>query len=296
MHEHKTYLFRGREFTEKEILLIKKIIRNNQKASRTKIAKIICEKLSWQQINSRLKIISCREAISLMQKKNLITLPPSKYIPHLKYSTLKIIKADDVNFVKPDYELKGNLKDFGDLRLKLAESKKEKLLWRYLIQEYHYLGYKIIVGRHLKYFVYLGDKLVCAIGFGDGILHHSLRDNFIGWDNEKLKKNLHLIVNNVRFLILPWVKIFNLASKILSVSQKKIPTDWERKYNYKPCLLETFVEVGRFHGTSYKAANWIYLGRTEGKGRHGRNYYRHGIEKDLYVYPLCHNWREKLCQ
>jgi len=294
MQKHKVYLFRGKQFTEKEILLIKEIIRNSPKASRTEIAKIICEKLSWRQINSNLKIVSCREALSLMEKKDLLKLPPSKYIPQLKYSSLKIIKSEDVNFIKPNYELSGDIKDFSDLRLKLVETSKEKLLWRYLIQEYHYLGYRIIVGRHLKYFVYLGKELVCAIGFGDGILHHKLRDEWIGWDNEILKRNLHFIVNNVRFLILHWIKIKNLASKILSLSSKRLVIDWERKYKYKPCLLETFVEKNRFLGTCYKAANWKLLGSTEGKGRHGRNYYKHGIIKDLYVHPLCKNAKELL--
>jgi len=112
------------------------------------------------------------------------------------------------------------------------------------------------------------------------------RDQWIGWTQEQRETNLHLIINNVRFLILPWVKVKNLASKLLSLSAQIVPSDWLYYYNFRPVMLETFVETQRFTGASYKAANWIYLGQTKGKGRSGMNYYYHGIIKDIYIYPL----------
>ena len=205
---------------------------------------------------------------------------------------------------------------------------------KWVLDKYHYLGYKRIVGQYLKYFVYLnlnnldlksiessvslqmykrpertecfnlfddinaGNKnvvvdnnknnnnkiLVALIGFGNGIYHHHLRDRWIGWDNDTLKRNRHLIVNNVRFLILPWIKIKNLGSKILSEIVRVLPSDWEKRYGFRPLLLETFVDKEKFIGTVYKASNWTLLGETSGEGRRGLNYFYHGFIKQYYVY------------
>jgi hypothetical protein len=137
--------------------------------------------------------------------------------------------------------------------------------------------------------IYLEDQIIGCIGFGDAVLQLKTRDQWIGWDNKTREANLHLVINNVRFLILPWVKIKNLASKILSISVKIVPKDWQSFFVYKPVLIETFVDRKRFFGTSYKAANWIYLGKTRGIGRSGMNYYRHGVVKDVYVFALVKN-------
>ena len=142
------------------------------------------------------------------------------------------------------------------------------------------------MGRHLKYFVYIDTQLIGCFAFADSVLKLTARDQWIGWTEQQRESNLHLIINNVRFLILPWVKVKNLASKLLSLSSRIVPCDWRRYYNFQPIMLETFVEQQRFSGASYKAANWIYLGQTKGKGRSGMNYYYHGIIKDIYIYPL----------
>jgi len=162
----------------------------------------------------------------------------------------------------------------------------ERHLWNFLIESYHYKGCRITVGRHLKYLIYLDGQLIGCFAFADAVLKLTARDQWIGWNPQQREAGLHLIINNVRFLILPWVKIKNLASKLLSLSAKIVPLDWQRFYHYRPVLMETFVEKQRFTGTSYKAANWIYLGQTRGKGRSGMKYYYHGIIKDIYVYPL----------
>ncbi|MBT9151186.1 MAG: hypothetical protein DDT40_01371 [candidate division WS2 bacterium] len=168
----------------------------------------------------------------------------------------------------------------------VRKTEKEKL-WNFLIDRYHYLGYRIMVGAHLKYIVSLDDNLIGCMGFADSVLKLNLRDKWIGWNQEEKERNLHLVINNVRFLILPWVKIKNLASKLLSLSLRQTKEDWYSWYRYYPVLCETFVDIGKFKGSCYKAANWVLLGRTKGKGRHGQNYYWHYQPKDLYVYPLC---------
>ena len=282
----KIYCFRGRGFTPAEIEIIKKIITQHWLSGRTKISKIVCENLNWYQFNGRLKDTACREALRRMQKKGLITLPP--FISGGR-NEIKQLPAKKVNFKKPSYIIKGNIKTLGKLHFEWVNTQKNQQLWRYLIQTYHYLGYKPTVGRHLKYFVYLDAELVALLGFGDGIYHHNLRDHWIGWSKIGQKERRHLIVNNVRFLIFPWVNVKNLASKILSHVAKLLPQDWERKYGYKPLILETFVDTDRFNGTCYKAANWLSLGLTKGKGRRGLNYFWHGKVREYYVYPLVRN-------
>ena len=138
------------------------------------------------------------------------------------------------------------------------------------------------------------DQIIGCLGYGDAVLKLKNRDQWIGWDIKTREANLHLVINNVRFLIQPWVKIKNLASKILSISVKIVPNDWQQLFGYKPVLIETFIERQRFSGTCYKAANWIYLGETRGIGRKGMDYYKHGIVKDVYVYSLVKNIRSIL--
>jgi len=126
-----------------------------------------------------------------------------------------------------------------------------------LIDNYHYLGYRTQIGHYLKYLIYSEKKLLSCIGFADAVLKLNLRNKWIGWSQEQRQKKLHLVINNTRFLILPWVKVRNLASKILSISCYEVQREWESFYAYRPVLAETFVDIGRFTGTSYKAANWI---------------------------------------
>lgn len=291
MHDN-CYIFRGRVFTPEEIAIIKEIINSHWDKGRNGISRIICETFNWRQPNGKLKGVACREALRRMERLKLITLPP----PSLSggYKGLKTISAEDVNFDEPLYSIEGCFKKEESLSFAVVNESSNELLWRFLIQRYHYKGYCRIVGRYLKYCIYLNDGLVALIGIGDAILHHHLRDRWVGWDVQKRKRYLHLIVNNVRFLILPWVKVRNLASKILSEMTKRIASDWQRRYGYKPVLIETFVDASRFKATSYKAGNWIYLGRTEGKGRSGLRYFYHGECRDLFIYPLCKDAREVL--
>lgn len=276
-------IFRGRRFTPEELLLIKNIIKQHWFSGRKSIAKVICEKLAWRSLNGELKIIPCLEALRRMEKIGLFLLPKSKKAGG--YRKIKIITKEQVNF-KTQNQIKGIITKGEKLHFQLVENKKQSLLWRYLIQEYHYLGYRRLVGRHLKYFVYWKDNLVALLSFSDCIYHHRLRDNYLGWSPNDRKQKLHLIINNNRFLILPWVAIQNLGSRILSQATKIVPLDWQRRYGYKPKFFETFVEVDRFLGTVYKAANWKFLGETLGKGRKGMDYFFHGKIKHYYIYQL----------
>lgn len=269
------FIFRGKNFTQEEISKIKKISDQHWNDGRSKISRVICETIHWYQPNLRLKDVACREALRKMEEKGVVKLPPKKI--HVPKRKIKKLHAKDVGFKEPKKLIIGKLRKTNKIHFELAETPEEQKLWQYLIQEYHYLGYKQIVGRYLKYLVCLDMELVALLGFGDGIYHHNLRDKWLGWNKEMQEKNRHLIIDNVRFLILPWVRVKNLASRILSLSARIVPEDWNDKYGYTPLFLETFVDRNKFIGTSYKAANWICLGETKGKGRSGDKYFFHGI-------------------
>ncbi|UCE07135.1 MAG: DUF4338 domain-containing protein [bacterium] len=274
-------IIRGRQFSDSDINFIRETISNNHTLSRRKLSILICQKLNWRQANGNLKDRACRDVLLRLNKKGLIQLPQGRY----QFNS-QSIQIEPVHFIQPCYEIIGKLSDFTTPIFTVVQQKNERQLWNFLIDNYHYKGCRITVGRHLKYFVYLNKHLIGCFAFADAVLKLTARDQWIGWNQQQRETGLHLIINNVRFLILPWVKIKNLASKLLSLSAKIVPFNWQQFYHHRPLLMETFVEKQRFTGASYKAANWIYLGQTSGNGRSGMKYYYHGVIKDIYVYPL----------
>jgi len=181
------------------------------------------------------------------------------------------------------------------LHLQLVE-KSDSALWNEYIDRYHYLGYTPLPGAQLRYFVHSGDQVLALLGFGAAAWKTAPRDDYIGWDTATRKKKLHLVVNNARFLILPWVRSKNLGSKVLSMASRRICEDWLTRYNYEPVLLETFVEKERFLGTCYKAANWIYVGDTKGRGKLDVHYEYKVPVKSVWLYPLRKDFRERLIE
>jgi len=284
----KLYIFRGREFTHSEIKIIKQVIKNNQGKSRRHISKKICEVINWRQLNGKLKDTACREVLRRMNEVGIIDLPRLRLNPPQKSRRPK--DRWKGIFKERKEPIEGSLSNLGQIRLEMVTSSTEKRFWNYLIDKYHYLGYRRVIGSQVKYLIYSQGELLGCIGFADAVLKLNLRDKWIGWSIEERERNLYLIINNVRFLILPWVRVRNLASKILSLVSKQVPEDWNSYYGYRPVLLETFVDVSRFSGTSYKASNWKNLGRTLGKGRCGMKYFIHNRPKDIYVYPLCKDY------
>ncbi len=157
----------------------------------------------------------------------------------------------------------------GDLKavhLRRVNSRADSVLWNELIARHHYLGHQRLVGAQLRYLALDGDRLLGVLGFGASAWKIAPRDEFIGWTEAQRKEHLQLVVNNARFLILPWVKVKYLASSLLGLAARQLICDWLRVYQYRPVLLETFVDEF-FLGTSYRAANWVYLGQTTGRGK-----------------------------
>jgi hypothetical protein len=188
-------------------------------------------------------------------------------------------------------QIAGPLQSLLPLELERVTSKKESYLWNELVDRYHYLGYTPLPGAQLRYLINSPSGYLCAIGFSAAAWKVAPRDDFIDWSRERRVQNLHLVVDNSRFLILPWVSCKYLASKILSLCSRRLPNDWQEIYGYRPVLMETFVEKDRFAGTCYRAANWVFVGSTQDRGKLDR-YKEYKLPvKDIYLYPLDRDFR-----
>jgi hypothetical protein len=279
--------YSGRWFTSVEIDMINELISANPNSNRSKLSKMVCEKFSWYKVNGGLKDMSCRVAMIKMNLDQLIALPAPTQRKKPIRSFLKRTSACDP---QPDIFVK--IHEIEEINLSLV-NKTNSHLWNEYVERYHYLGYKPLPGAQLRYFIFSGKQCLGLFGFGASAWKTAPRDNYIEWNSSVRESNLHLIVNNARFLIFPWVKIPNLASKALSLVTKQIAKEWMSRYHYRPLLLETFVDIERFKGTCYKAANWIYLGETQGRGKKGSNKATLPV-KSIWVYPLNKNFKHLL--
>ena len=238
----------------------------------------------WLKPDGKLKDMSCRVAMLRMDRDGLIKLPPPTRV-NQPVKTIKVTSATD-----PQKTVTSPVHQLPPLQLQLV-TKSTSGLWNEYIQRYHYLGYSPLPGAQLRYFITAGNQTIALTGFGAAAWQTKLRDQFIGWNQNERKKNLHLITNNARFLILPWIQSKNLASRVLSLTTQLLPDDWETKYNIRPVLMESFVQKDRFAGTCYKAANWIKVGETKGRGKLGPAGKISVPIKDIWVYPLDKNFR-----
>lgn len=256
---------------------------------RKHISRVLCQEWNWRQPNGRLKDMACREVLLTLKRKGLISLPPR----------LNSANNDKRNRSIPlvDIEqtpLRGKPSQFQPVRLRLVRNTSLEPLYNSLVQQHHYLGYRQIVGNHLKYIAFIDDQPVACLGWGSAAWSVKSRDSLIGWNKTTKENNLHFVANNTRFLILPWVKVKFLASKLLALNARRILADWMKVYNHPIYLLETFVEQERFKGTCYKAANWLCVGQTKGTAKRGHDHLFHGKIKDVYLYPLRKDFRKKL--
>ena len=218
-----------------------------------------------------------------MHRDGLIVLPhPRSKNNNVRHGSC-ITSASD-----PKEPLIGTRRDIRDLRLRQIQTEADSHLWNELIARYHYLGYVPLPGAQIRYFIEGNDQILGALGMGASAWKVAPRDLFIGWSHEQRQAGLHLIVNNARFLILPWVQVKYLASSVLGLLCRQLASDWQNAYSYRPVLLETFVERDRFRGTCYLAANWIHVGHTQGRGKLDRQKLP---VKDILLFPLTKNFR-----
>lgn len=278
----------GRDFSKQELALIRQLISENPSASRAVLSRLTCQALDWYKIDGGLKQMSCRVAMLRMQDDGLIKLPA----PRHRYCPANNVQFTSATAPKPG--INKPVHALPSVQLRIVMGRQQSRLWNEYIHRYHYLGYKPLPGAQLRYFVISENNIIALLGFGASAWQCAPRDKYIGWTHDQRKKKLQYIINNARFLILPWVKCKNLASKILSLTSHRLSRDWQDHYGYQPVLLETFVERDRFAGTCYKAANWVLVGQTKGRGKLGPAGKISVPIKDLWLYPLERNFRHIL--
>jgi len=279
----------GRIFTPEEIERICGLISAEPKRNRAQLSRLVCDELEWKRPDGRRKDMSCRVAMLRMHRDGLISLPSP-------------LKGNGNGGRRPQATAASDPREpillpaglLGDLELRLVDARQDSSLWNELIERYHYLGYAPLPGAQVRYLVFARSQLVAAMGFGASAWKVRPRDQFIGWSDEQRTRQLHLIANNARFLILPWIRSHNLASRILGAVARQVPKDWRARYGHEPVLLETFVERGRFRGTCYLAANWIRVGQTQGRGKLDQRRLFAVPVKDIFLYPLRRDFRQQL--
>ena len=279
----------GRAFALRDLDLVRQIIEKEPRPHRREIARQVCTQLRWVRPDGRLKEMSCRVALLRLEALGFLRLPP----PLTRNGNRRPYQPRET-LVAPEVPILDRVEGLAGLRLRVVTSARESRLWNEAVSRFHYLGYRRLPGAQGRYLVEAERGLLGVVGFGASAWKVAPRDRWIGWSDLQRRARLHLVVNNARFLLLPWVRSQNLASWVLGQCARRLPEDWEGRYGYRPVLLETFVEQGRFRGTCYRAANWACLGETQGRGKLDRHK-RFGVPvKAIFVYPLVRDFREAL--
>lgn len=281
----------GREFPAEHIERIRELIASEPESNRARLSRRVCELLDWRRRDGRLKDMSCRVAMLRMARDGLIELPPPQKGNGNGRNRPRITNASD-----PREPVTLESRELRAIVLTpVVRTDDDSPLWNELVERYHYLGYKPLPGEQIRYLVRSGDSVVAALGFGAAAWKIAPRDRFIGWTPRQRERNLGLVVNNARFLVLPWVHAPNLASCVLARAARQLPHDWRARYGHAPVLLETFVERDRFPGTSYRAANWVHVGVTQGRGKLDIHTRFPVPVKEIFLYPLHRHFRRELC-
>lgn len=273
----------GQHFSQSVIDRIQETVIVEPSISRLELSRRVCQWLDWRSINGKPQEMSCRKALNRLERQGIVNLPrQNRPYGFEKPASHKIV---------PDIvQVECGLQELGQISVYPVSSRycKDSKIWFALMDQYHYLGSGPLCGAQIRYMVkssiygYLG-----ALAFSSAAWALQDRDKYIGWTESARRLNLGQVVGNARFLILPTVKVANLASFVLAKTLSRLTVDWEKRYHTKPVLVETFIDPTRFAGTCYRAANWQHIGQTTGR--------RDGIKKQILLYPLCEQWRETLC-
>jgi hypothetical protein len=278
----------GRAFTPSDIDWIRDQVDRHPDLNRVRLSRLFCRHVEWFKPDGGLKEMSCRVALLRLEKSGLIRLPA----PRSRTAAVKPVKRTRKGEPRADIHV-----DASRAILTIEPvNKKTAPLWNELIDRYHYLGHRRMGGAQMRLFVRADGEPVALLGFSAAAYRVSPRDRFIGWTDEARRAGLHRVIDNSRFLMLPWVHAQNLASRILATCIRKLPDLWEARYHYRPVLLETFVEKDRFTGACYRAANFIPVGETLGRGKWDREHAKDKPVKRILLYPLDRRFAEALCR
>ena len=282
--------YRGRVITAEDILYIRDLIATHPAESRRTFSQKLCEAWQWRQSNGALRDMVCRGLLLMLERTGQITLPPVAYVRHNPLAK----RARPAPAWVDRTPIESRLRDIQPLEFQQVRRTAEESLFNSLLEEHHYLGYEQPVGEHLKYLLWAQARPVACVAWSSAPRHLGSRDRYIGWGAEARRRNIRFLTYNTRFLILPWVRVEHLASHILGRMAARISDDWQRMYGHPVYFLETFVDPERFRGTCYRAANWVLLGKTTGRGKQSNSYVPNRSIKEVLGYPLTKRFREVL--
>ncbi len=283
--------YAGHVFTDTEIETIRQLVADtHQYPTRAALARAVCTLFDWRKADGGPKIMSAKIALQRMEQHGLVTLPAPIHPlwPGVRAAPPMTPATD------PGPLWVGSRKDLPGLQLTLVRTPTASRLWHEYMARYHYLGHMPLAGAQLRYFIESAGQILGAFGVNSAAWKIAPRDHWIGWTIPQRTARLPWVVNNARFLILPWIQIRYLASSALALLTRQLPGDWQTRYGCRPVLMETFVERDRFRGTSYRAANWITVGETQGRGKTDRHHQHGKPVKTIWVYPLEKDFRAAL--
>ena len=282
--------YRGRVVTAEDITFIRRLIEENPRASRRRLSAQLCEAWQWRQANGALRDMVCRGLLLMLHRAGEIELPPVRFRtlnPFVRRAAPAPILIDTTPIV-------GTLTELRPIDLQQVRRTGDEPLFNSLMEQYHYLTYEQPVGEHLKYLCRAHGRAIACVAWSSAPRHIGSRDRYIGWSAEARRRNIRFIAYNTRFLILPWVRTPHLASHILGRMVACLSDDWKRVYNHPVYFAETFIDPTRFRGTCYRAANWVLLGHTTGRGKNDQTNRPNRPVKEVLGYPLHRRFRQLL--
>jgi hypothetical protein len=282
--------YRHRLITDEDLVLIRRLIAENPQSSRRNLSEKLCQAWNWVQANGALRAMVCRGLMLMLHRRGLIELPAVRQVsrnPLVERSAPAAISVDETALV-------GRLADLGVLEIGQVRRTGDEAVFNALMQQHHYLGYSQPVGEHLKYMVYAAGRPIAAMAWSSAPRHLGSRDRYIGWTAQARLANIGLVAYNTRFLILPWVRVPHLASHLLGRIARRVSADWQALYGHPIYFVETFVDPQRFAGTCYRAANWVHMGVTTGRGKDAPTYTPNRSIKNVLGLPLVKDFRQRL--
>jgi hypothetical protein len=285
--------YRGKNVTRAEVEFIKELIAAHPSLSRRRLSTKLCQAWNWVQANGQLRTMVCRGLMLALHRAGWIQLPPVRQISlNPLAQRRKPAPVLDLSW-EP---IQGTVGEWGPIEIRQVRRTPAETLFGSLMEAHHYLAYTQPVGEHIKQIVYARDIPLACLAWSSAPRHLAPRDRFIGWSQEQRQAGIGGIAYNSRFLLLPWVKVPHLASHLLARVARAVSADWQKLYHHPIYLLETFIDPEQFRGSCYRAANWIHLGQSTGRGKADLTHRANRSLKELWVYPLSRDFRQRLCQ
>jgi len=284
--------YRGRVVTAEDVAFIRQFIAQNPEASRRRLSAKLCEAWQWKQANGALRDMVCRGLLLMLHRAGEIELPAVRQVSLNPF----VARERPAPLPLDTTVIAGALSALQPIELQQVRRTGDEPLFNSLMEHYHYLGYEQPVGEHLKYLAWAAGRPIACLAWSSAPRHLGSRDRYIGWNAEARRRNIRFLAYNTRFLILPWVQVPHLASHLLGRMTRALSGDWERMYGHPIYFAETFIDPGRFRGTCYRAANWILLGHTTGRGKNDHTNKPNRPIKEVLGLPLARRFRELLSQ